>query len=171
MNKYFLVPEHIVKSWENTIGQQKADNPVRAVEGELREQLSETLNRVGSDQQGFAEYSDKLGQYLNAREKQIRNVSESLPVSMRPAGTALLTRLLRDARLDVTERDAVTIDGRPLEGSNVVDLIRYFVGRGNTPPQGADQLRTLMTESNVPQSLTPNPNQVRERERERERDR
>ena len=157
MRSYTLVPTEMMQTWQS----QRQPTPQQRVHNDLQHQMNQTLNSVPPTIEGFAHFADKFGKFMTSQKEPasptlLQNVTEGLPHNLKNRGTALLQRLLRDGRFKVGEYDTVHIDDRPLNNSNVLDLIRFFSGKSTQPPPGAEALQNLMEQINIPSTLAPN---------------
>ena len=86
------------------------------------------------------------------------DVVESIPKTMRPRATALLSRL--KAKLDVITWDKtgqVKIEGETIPGSNISDLVSDAMrSRKNFNPTGSKEFFQALSKMNVPKDLVRN---------------
>lgn len=161
--KYFLIPQEIVQSWRDIMAQQRADTPSETNQHQLRSEMEELSDK---DYQSF---SQKLGEYLTARRKHehppsqpldkqqmIDKILQSIPAAMKEDGGLLLHNLASRSDFAVDAQDRAIVDGQVIQ-SNIVDVIRYLVGKSKTPPEGSSEMINLLERHRVPESLIRNP--------------
>ena len=157
--KYYIIPAEIVQSWRSQIEQKRADSPEEHNEELIRSDMQK-LSR-----NDYQKYSQKLGEYLTARNKQdyrsnteetIDKIQMALPSNMRNASALLLNKLLSTDEISIDEEDRIVLGDKVIQ-SNVVDVVRYLVGKSRDPPSGSQEVIDLMSRNNYPESLIRNP--------------
>lgn len=78
----------------------------------------------------------------------------NLPKTVRRKGKILLDHLRNKKGLfNWLESGELIVDGKPVEGSNITDLVHYITRNrpANIPPKGAEEFEHLLNITNVPQ--------------------
>ena len=184
--KLYLVPENVVKRFLDRDKLLLSDQPLDAVEIDANNTVESTLKKTKIDEHSKQIlHQQALGNYLTTREQRLNHYSVSQPESQpvvdpdtvlpqntteehfpfldtitathREKAVNLLRTLKRGNRVTWDDKNKVLIDGKPIHGSNIVDLIKYSVGKSKIPPAGLQQFTKLVLEENYPKSLLSNP--------------
>ena len=184
VQRMYLIPEDIVKHWRGENRAAQVDNPMATVVYDKDADLMHNLNnRQARDSDKALLHAQHLASYLGARDKlrpgppppaaapaaaaqqqqqqQLPYVSlESIPKQNKRQAGALLKSWASDPSVTWDDFLQVSVDGRAVPGSNVVDLIRDAVGRHkkgkSIHPAGFQEMKVVHLEHNHPLSLTNN---------------
>ena len=179
MNKCYLVPGDIVDNW---LGRSRLEQIRQPSTTDLIKKDA-GVSEILKDQTGESDYDrykileQRLGQFLNARQNEMNeriappptaprpspvsdySALQSLPKTYRSKAEMLLREWGKDPGITWDERHRVSIDGKPVSGSNIIDLAGDAIRQRKTAsrPQGFHVLRERTKQLNVPRALVGNP--------------
>jgi len=190
--RVYLVPEDVMQSWRSKLRLERADQPQTAAVMRADGELSKAVrtDTTTSDHNKALEVNQKLADYLVTRRRRMdayhppqpppqpsssssssstQNIDD-VPLGVvaktyRPKAVELLRLVSKNPRLEWDDRQRVTIDGRPIPGSNIVDLLTDVTTRRKAAlrPPGFELFRDVLQEMNTPRSLINNPVYLRAR--------
>ncbi len=181
MNKCYLVPGDIVDSWMGRsrleqIRQPSTTDLIKKDAG-VSEVLRDHTDSSESDYERYKIMEQRLGQFLNARQNEMNertapqavaprpslmpdySALQTLPKSFRSKAEMLLREWGKDPGISWDERHRVSVDGKPISGSNIIDLAGDAIRQRKSAPRphGFHILRERTKQLNVPRSLVSNP--------------
>ena len=181
MSRCYLVPEDVVDSWRGKsrleqIRQPETTDLIKKDAG-LSEALRGATDSKESDYERYKIMEQRLGQFLNARQIDASEQNpplassprpspmpdysalQSLPKTFRSKAEMLLREWGKDPGIAWDERHRVTVDGKPVSGSNIIDLAGDAIRQRKLArrPHGFHILRERTKQLNLPRTLVSNP--------------
>jgi hypothetical protein len=142
------------------------ENMMSALDTEMKKILE---SKSLPTSQKLAEYNQILHRYLKTTEKRKQpiqieiqepqkpafddsEVLEGLPLRNMKSAKNLLTAIKKNTRLSWSDSGELVVDGMPIDGSNIIDLIHDFSRerRPHNPVTGAEVLAKALKKSHVP---------------------
>lgn len=170
-NKVYLVPHDILESWRSRIKLENADQPLTSEVMRADSELTRAVNAPGGDDHNkSALVGQKLAGYLESRQRRSPAVapppqpSQDVPLNLfsktyRGKSESLLQLLKNNPRISWDDKLRVSVDGNPIPGSSLVDMIADVTTRSKSAarPLGHEVFRDLLRDMNAPRSLINNP--------------
>ena len=179
----YLVPEDLIDAWRTDKRSSLVDHPLQTAALKADELVVNTLkNSEYSDPEKAVLHGQYLGAYLNAHDK-FKSPSagpppppppfapgagkkppvtmDGIPRAYRRQAEALLRTWHADPYIEWNDRLELSLNGQPLPGSNVVDLVAHAVSKSKKSlteqPPGFQSMRNVLKERNTPKTLINNP--------------
>ena len=173
----YLVPEDIINNWRSEQRTKQVGQPYNTAAVTADKILTDNLkNPLISDSERSMLNTQYLGAYLNAFDKlkspsppqtspaivkQYPTVSlDSIAPQYKRQAEALLRRWESDPSVEWNDQLRMSLDGTPIQGSNVIDLISHAVSRKRASPHSApvgfQPLKNIFKTHNFPTSLVNN---------------
>lgn len=90
---------------------------------------------------------------MKEKKRIAAQIANSLPLKMKKRAQTVLDRLIDNSQVTFDTRRNLVIDGKPLKGSNIHDLVgAMFHKRGASPPR-LNEFATALASINLPRSL------------------